>query len=107
MDNKYENNIYENDVKIFKAFADEKRLRILEQLRVGEKCACTLLEKQNLSQSGLSYHMKILCESGVVESRQDGKWTYYKISNNGSRLALELLEVLTTPDVEQNVEYCI
>lgn len=107
MINEHENDAYENDVKIFKAFADEKRLRILEQLRVGEECAGALLEKQNLSQSGLSYHMKILCESGVVESRQDGKWTYYKISNNGSRLALELLEVLTTPDLKQTIEYCI
>jgi ArsR family transcriptional regulator len=45
----------------------------LELLRSGEKCACVLLEQLDLGQSGLSYHMKILVESGVVESRQEGK----------------------------------
>ena len=50
--------------KVFKALCDPKRLAILEQLRSGEKCACVLLEPMDLTQSGLSYHMKILCDSG-------------------------------------------
>ena len=70
----------------------------MEQLRGGEKCACVLLESLDIGQSGLSYHMKILCESGIVESRQEGKWTHYKISDRGSREALLLLRQLTTPD---------
>ena len=53
---------------------------MLEQLRGGEKCACVLQEPLNLTQSGLSYHMKILCDSGIVVSRQEGKWTHYSIS---------------------------
>ena len=66
--------IYQKNAKVFKALCDEKRLAILEQLRSGEKCACILLEQLDLTQSGLSYHMKILCESGIVSSRQEGKW---------------------------------
>lgn len=88
----------EKNAKVFKAFCDEKRLAILELLRSGEKCACVLLEDLDIGQSGLSYHMKILCESGVVESRQEGKWTHYKISDQGSREALILLKAITTPD---------
>jgi len=90
--------IYEEQAKLFKAFCDEKRLRILELLRGGEKCACVLLEQLDLGQSGLSYHMKILVESGVVESRQEGKWTHYKISKSGSDYTAELLKTLTTPN---------
>jgi len=45
-----------------------------------EKCACVLAEQLDMAQSTLSYHMKILCESGIVDSRQDGKWIHYKIS---------------------------
>ncbi|NLW65626.1 MAG: winged helix-turn-helix transcriptional regulator [Clostridiales bacterium] len=90
--------IYEEHAKVFKAFCDEKRLRILELLRDGEKCACVLLEQLDLGQSGLSYHMKILLESGVVESRQEGRWTHYKISGKGSEYAAELLKELTTPN---------
>lgn len=63
--------------KVFKALGDSKRFAILELLRSGEKCACVLLEQLELTQPGLSYHMKILCESGIVSSRQEGKWTHY------------------------------
>lgn len=89
---------YEDHAKVFKAFCDEKRLRILELLRSGEKCACKLLEYLDMGQSALSYHMKILVESGIVESRQEGKWTHYKISEKGSAYATELLRELTTPN---------
>ncbi|WP_343246948.1 metalloregulator ArsR/SmtB family transcription factor [Diplocloster hominis] len=85
------------NAKVFKAFCDEKRLMILELLRSGEKCACVLLDDLEIGQSGLSYHMKILCESGIVESRQEGKWTHYKISEQGSNEAMELLKAITTP----------
>lgn len=73
-------NGYKNDTIIFKALCDEKRLSILELLKGGEKCACVLMEELNIAQSALSYHMKILCESGIVTSRQEGKWTHYTLS---------------------------
>lgn len=91
------------NAKVFKALCDPKRLAILEQLRSGEKCACVLQEPMDLTQSGLSYHMKVLCESGIVVSRQEGKWTHYRLSASGSKAASELLVRLTTPDIEQNV----
>lgn len=88
---------HEKNAKVFKALCDEKRLAILELLRSGEKCACVLIEQMDIGQSSLSYHMKILCESGIVESRQEGKWTHYKLSESGSKFAAELLIQLTTP----------
>ena len=97
---------YENYAKVFKAFCDEKRLRILELLRGGEKCACKLLDDLDIAQSSLSYHMKILVESGVVESRQEGKWTHYTISEQGSDYAAELLKILTTQDTVNVYDNC-
>ncbi|ENZ35138.1 MULTISPECIES: ArsR/SmtB family transcription factor [Clostridium] len=88
-------NRYEMNAKVFKAFCDENRLMIIEMLQNGEKCACHLLEQMNISQSTLSHHMKILCESGIVVSRKEGKWTYYSISCEGSKYACELLKELT------------
>ena len=88
---------YQQDAKIFKALCDPKRLAILEQLRSGEKCACKLQEPLALTQSGLSYHMKILCESGLVLARQEGKWTHYRLSTDGQARAVERLLALTTP----------
>lgn len=83
---------YEEKAKIFKALSDERRLRILELLRSGEKCTCTLTDEVNMPQSSLSYHMKILCEAGIVTGREDGKWTHYQISKKGSEKVLALLK---------------
>lgn len=91
----------QKNAKVFKALCDSNRLAILELLRSGEKCACVLLEQLELTQSGLSYHMKILCESGIVASRQEGKWTHYRLSGEGRDQAVELLKRLTTPYGEQ------
>jgi len=96
----------EKNAKVFKAVCDEKRLAILELLRSGEKCACVLIDKMEIGQSSLSYHMKILCESGIVESRQDGKWTHYKISEQGSAEAILLLKAITTPSVASEDNLC-
>ena len=94
------------DAKIFKAFCDEKRLMILEQLRSGEKCACVLIDDLNIAQSALSYHMKVLCESEIVKARQEGKWTHYSLNKTGSEYAYRRLRQITTPDVEQVNNYC-
>lgn len=99
-------NRHEKNAKVFKAFCDDKRLAVLELLQGGEKCACILIEELGIGQSGLSYHMKILCESGVVDARQEGKWTHYKISEQGSNTALELLKAITTPNTVTQEKSC-
>ena len=90
MDNKHL-----DSARVFKAFCDENRLMILEMLQSGEKCACVLLEKLKISQPTLSHHMKILCDSGIISSRKEGKWTYYSISAEGCEKAADLLKKLT------------
>lgn len=96
-------NRHTNNAKVFKAFCDEKRLHIIEQLQSGEKCACVLLEKLNISQPTLSHHMKILCESGIVTGRKEGKWTHYSISPEGVETAQTLLTRLTTVMIRESV----
>ena len=93
---------YDEDARVFKALCDPKRLAILEQLRSGEKCACVLQGPMDLTQSGLSYHMKILCGSGLVTSRQEGKWTHYRLSREGRERAVKRLLAITTPELEDD-----
>lgn len=80
---------------IFKAFCDENRIEILRLLQHGERCACELLEELKLSQPTLSHHMKILCDSGLVKGRKEGKWTHYSISSSGTKVAMDYLKTLT------------
>lgn len=87
--------IHDEDAKTFKAFCDENRLMIIALLRSGEKCACVLLEELEIAQSTLSHHMKILCDSGIVASRKEGKWTYYFLSGEGCDKTKQRLAELT------------
>lgn len=88
----------EQDVKnitvVFKAFCDENRIKILRLLANGEKCACKLLEEMNVTQPTLSHHMKILCDSGIVVGRKEGKWMYYSISADGAEIAKKYIDEL-------------
>lgn len=73
-------NLYMDEAQIFKALSDSNRLIILTLLKSGEMCACKLLEQFNISQSTLSYHMKMLCEVELVIPRTEGKWTKYSLN---------------------------
>ncbi|MBM6948191.1 ArsR/SmtB family transcription factor [Mordavella massiliensis] len=80
--------------KLFKAFCDERRLEILDQLRSGEKCAKDLIEQLDIGQSTLSHHMKILCDSGVVSLRKRGKYAYYSINAAEGSHIKEVIDAL-------------
>lgn len=85
---------YTENVQLFKAFCDENRWRILEILQEGERCACVLLNELEISQSTLSHHMRILCDSGVVVGRKEGKWIHYSISESGMEKAKRRIDQL-------------
>jgi ArsR family transcriptional regulator len=97
---------YSEQAKVFKAFDDETRLMIMELLRGGEKCACVLVEKMPVAQSTLSHHMKVLVTSGVVSARNEGKWTHYSISKEGSKIAAKLLNDTTTLNAAPDGDEC-
>ena len=80
---------------MFKAFCDENRLQILQLLQSGERCACSLLEEMQITQPTLSHHMKILCDSGVVTGRKEGKWMHYSISDEGLEAVRKCLDYFT------------
>ena len=80
---------------IFKALCDENRVQIFRILQNGELCACHLPEDLHLSQPTLSHHMKILCDSGLVVGRKEGKWMHYSISAEGAMIAVECLKQIT------------
>lgn len=92
---------YEKSAKVFKAFCDENRLRIIEMLQTGEKCACMLEQSLPICQSTISHHMKILIESGVVTMRKDKKWSYYSLSEEGTRISFALLEKILKREYQE------
>ena len=95
---------YRDDVRMIKALADENRLAILELLQDGEKCGCVILEQLNVTQPTLSHHMKILCDSGLVDSCKDGKWMHYSLSFEGSKKLQDMIQHYTM-DTEKSADY--
>lgn len=66
-------------MKITKALADENRIRVLLALRGGELCACQITELFGLAPSTMSKHMSILYQAGLVDSRKEGRWIYFRL----------------------------
>ena len=66
--------------KIFKALGDANRLIIMDLLKGNEMSAGQILRQVKMGQSTLSHHMKILCDSGVVNARKDSRWVFYTIN---------------------------
>lgn len=90
-----------NQIKILKALADPKRLRIVTMLSSGELCACKLLKAFSITQPTLSHDMKVLIEAGLVKSRPMGKWTHYSLDYENidrfyQQLGRQLLPTATT-----------
>jgi ArsR family transcriptional regulator, arsenate/arsenite/antimonite-responsive transcriptional repressor len=90
------NQSYADYVAAFKAISDETRLKIIDMLSCGEMCACNILEEFNISQSTLSYHMKILSESGLVNANRDGAWMRYTLNKDKTNEVLAFLTKITS-----------
>ena len=90
---------YEQNAKIIKALSDPGRLKIIDMLSCGEKCACKILEEFQFSQPTLSHHMKVLIDCGLVESRKEGLWSHYSLNvTNCNKLILFLMNIVTGAD---------
>lgn len=67
---------------ITKAIGDANRLRILCALNSrGELCVCQLQELLGLAASSTSQHLSLLAAAGLVESRKEGRWAYYRLAD--------------------------
>lgn len=86
---------YIEKAELFKVLSDSNRLQIIDMLSCGEMCACKILEKFNITQPTLSHHMKVLIESGLVESRKEVNWVHYKLNESKIKELTEFLQFIS------------
>lgn len=67
------------DVSAYAALAEPHRRQILDLLRTGERCVADLVAHLGLSQPGVSKHLKVLREAGLVVARTQGKQRMYAL----------------------------
>ena len=89
---------YTGYANIFKAIAEPTRLQIIDMLSCGELCACVIHEKFDITQPTLSHHMKVLCDSGIVIPRKDGKWTHYSLNEQRLNEIRNFMGMLTVTE---------
>ncbi len=80
--------------RMFKAFADVTRLRILHLLTRGELCVCDLMETLALPQSKVSRHLAYLREAGLVRQRKEGLWRHYALTEPEGKFHAGLIACL-------------
>ncbi|WP_312107597.1 metalloregulator ArsR/SmtB family transcription factor [Lachnoclostridium sp.] len=88
---------YEEYSKVLKAIADANRLKIIDILSCGERCACDIQQYFNFTQPTLSHHMKILMESGLVVSRKEGTWMRYSLDLQRTNQMMYFIMGIVTP----------
>lgn len=82
-------------VPVFKAISDETRLKIIDLLSSNKLCACDLLEHFSISQSTLSYHMKILSDSAIVIGEKEGSWVRYRLNQERMNEVMIFMKEIT------------
>ena len=81
-------------VKMFKALADETRLRILHLLCHRELCVCQIVDVLGIGQSKASRHLAHLRNAGLVDDRREGLWIYYSLAQPSGTLDEQVSEWL-------------
>lgn len=80
--------------RMLKGLGDETRLRIVALLAHGELCVCHLESALQLNQSGVSRHLAVLRNAGVVEPRRQGNWVFYQLAPQLDALCCAQLRTL-------------
>ena len=64
---------------LFKALADQTRLRLINLIADDEICVCFFVEVLKTNQPKISRHLAYLKRAGVVAARREGKWMHYRL----------------------------
>ena len=87
-------------VELFRALADETRLRILNLLCRKELCVCHIVETLKTGQSKVSRHLAHLRHAGLVDDRREGLWVYYSLAQPSGHLHGRVIEWLKQAENE-------
>ena len=91
--------------KLFRGFADPSRLSILEALLDQERTVSDLVETTGFTQPNVSNHLSCLRDCGLVTVRQQGRFSYYSLSDDRVAKLLLLTDELLA-DVAKGVYEC-
>lgn len=93
---------FEELAEAYRVFGDKTRLHILALLTQGELCVCDLVSVLNMSQPGISQHLRKLKQVGFVKERKTAQWVYYSLDGAKFPLFMDIVDSL--PNVAKEWE---
>jgi len=75
--------------RVFLAFSDKTRIRLIYLMSDGEVSVNYLCESLEISQPKVSRHLAYMRSMGIVNTRRDGKWIFYSLAEPTSRIGLQ------------------
>ncbi len=87
-----------------KVFSSPARLKIMDELRTGERSVGELVKSLGLSQPNISQHLAVLRDKNIVASRKEGTTIYYRTANKRIYEAFDIIEKMIIEQLSENVE---
>ncbi|MDA8161052.1 MAG: metalloregulator ArsR/SmtB family transcription factor [Desulfobacteraceae bacterium] len=81
-------------LKVMKALSDRTRVTMVKLLQNREMCVCELQAALKLAQPSVSKQLKVLEEAGLVESRKEGQWVNYRLSDGSESIYARHLQAV-------------
>ena len=78
---------------LFSAASDPIRMTILEMLSIHKLCVCIIKQALEIPDSKLSYHLKILQNSGLIRGEAEGTWIIYRLTEKGETFMNNLISL--------------
>ena len=85
--------------RVLSSMGDPARLQILDMIsraQDGEICACSFVAPLKKAQPTISHHLKVLTAAGLIRSSRRGKWIWYSLNDDRLRMAIDLLENISS-----------
>jgi len=96
--------VFQFQAEFCKSLSDPKRLRIIHELRQGEKSVGELAENLGIKQSNTSQHLAVLRKAGVVIPRRENSTVYYRLVNPKIAEACDLVREVIVTQFRRNQE---
>lgn len=75
----------------FRALSDPIRLNVINLLQEKEMCVGDICLALKVPQPKLSFHLRVLRESGLLQTRQEGRWIYYRLNPPQFKILMDSL----------------
>jgi DNA-binding transcriptional ArsR family regulator len=101
---KYTTELYQLKAQLCKTFSDPIRLMVIQELREGEKTVGTLQSVLGIPQAGVSRHLAILCDKGMVSTRRESTNIFYRLANPKICEACDIIHEILIKQIESGRE---